>query len=172
MPMPPSPSPTTVRAAKPSTRPPFTTLVTRLMATIFSRSPSPRCSPVCILDACSLAMFAIPSEFEAGLARGFRQRLDPSVELVAAAVERDRLDAGLLRALGDAPADLGRRLHVAAVFPVFLLHRRRGGDHLRPARGYHLRIDVAVRAVDAEPRHRQLRDLQAGLAGPAQPLLV
>src|SRR5262245_24003268 len=49
MPMPPSPSPTTVSAAKPSTRPPFTTLVTRLTAIIFSRSPSPRSSPCCIL---------------------------------------------------------------------------------------------------------------------------
>ena len=56
MPMRPSPSPTTVSAAKPSTRPPFTTLVTRLIATIFSRSPSLRSSPVCILDACSFAM--------------------------------------------------------------------------------------------------------------------
>jgi hypothetical protein len=48
MPMPPSPSPTTVSAAKPSTRPPFTTLVTRFTAIIFSRSPSPRSSD-CIL---------------------------------------------------------------------------------------------------------------------------
>jgi hypothetical protein len=38
----PSPSPTTVSAAKPRIRPPFTTLVTRLTAIIFSRRPSSR----------------------------------------------------------------------------------------------------------------------------------
>src|SRR5258706_4362707 len=40
MPMRPSPSPTTVSAAKLSVRPPFTTLVTRLTAIIFSFRPS------------------------------------------------------------------------------------------------------------------------------------
>ena len=42
MPMRPSPSPTTVSAAKLRVRPPFTTLVTRLTAIIFSFSPSSR----------------------------------------------------------------------------------------------------------------------------------
>ena len=51
----PSPSPTTVSAAKPRIRPPFTTLVTRLTEIIFSRRPSPRSSPPCILG-CILAM--------------------------------------------------------------------------------------------------------------------
>src|SRR6266403_1312725 len=44
-PMRPSPSPTTVSAAKPRMRPPLTTLVTRLTAIIFSRKPSSRASP-------------------------------------------------------------------------------------------------------------------------------
>jgi hypothetical protein len=55
MPIAPSPSPTTVSAAKPRMRPPLTTLVTRLTETIFSRRPSLRCSPPCILG-CILAM--------------------------------------------------------------------------------------------------------------------
>src|SRR6185436_9801515 len=97
--------PTTVNAAKPRTRPPFTTLVTRLIATIFSRSPSLRSSPVCILDACSFAMrfpsgfgrlpadYSDYSELEPGLARGVRQSLDSAVVAVAAAVECNRLYA-------------------------------------------------------------------------------
>ncbi len=44
MPTRPSPSPTTVSAAKPMIRPPFTTLVTRFTAIIFSMRPSPRSS--------------------------------------------------------------------------------------------------------------------------------
>src|SRR5438067_4658361 len=94
MPMPPSPSPTTVSAAKPSTRPPFTTLVTRFTATIFSRRPSPR-SSCCIRGW----IFAIrfPLELQAAGARGVRERLDAAVVAVAGAVERDPLDALLLR---------------------------------------------------------------------------
>src|SRR5207342_1893112 len=46
-----------------------------------------------------------PSELQATLARGFRQRLDAAVVTVARAVERDLLDAGSQRALGDHLAD-------------------------------------------------------------------
>src|SRR5262249_46689685 len=115
MPMPPSPSPTTVSAAKPSTRPPFTTLVTRLTATIFSRKPSPRSSCCCTLRACILAM-ARSSEFEAARAGGLGERLHAPVVAVAGAIERDGLDAGSLRLLGDALADgLGGALVAAAL---------------------------------------------------------
>src|SRR5688572_19238660 len=173
MPMPPSPSPTTVSAAKPSTRPPLTTLVTRLTATIFSRSPSPRSSPICIFDACNFAMAAIPSEFESRFARGVRQRLDAAVIPVTPAVESDRFDAGLFRALGDALADLGRGLDVAAVArPQLGLGRRRGRQHLGPARVYHLGVDVTVGAVHGQPHRVQLGNLGPGLARPAQALLV
>src|SRR5262245_52206226 len=176
MPMPPSPSPTTVSAAKPSTRPPFTTFVTRFTATIFSRSPSPRSSPICIFDACNFAM-AVRSalELETRFARGVRQRLDAAVILVTRAVERNRLDARLLRALGDALADFGRRLDVAAplhVRPQLGLGRGRGRQHLGAACVYHLGVDVAVGAVHGQPHRIQLGDLGPGLARPAQALVV
>src|SRR5262249_58472395 len=105
MPMLPSPSPTTVSAAKPSTRPPFTTLVTRLIATIFSRRPSPRSSPPpCILEACSFAMVYGPLELETGFARGGCQRLDPAVEFVTRTVESHPPDPRPLCALCHPPA--------------------------------------------------------------------
>src|SRR5688572_11104699 len=131
MPMRPSPSPTTVSAAKPSTRPPFTTLVTRLIATIFSRNPSVRSSPGCILDACSFAI-CWSLELQPGRPRGLGERLDAPVELVARAIESDLLDAELLCFFGDALAYLRRRLDVAAVLhslPHLGLHRRGRRQH-------------------------------------------
>jgi hypothetical protein len=64
MPTRPSPSPTTVSAAKPRIRPPFTTLVTRLMLIIFSRRPSPR-SSCCCCRCCILAMSFLSLELQA-----------------------------------------------------------------------------------------------------------
>ena len=107
MPMPPSPSPTTVSAAKPSTRPPFTTLVTRLTAIIFSRRPSPRSSLLHPgLDLRHERLSCL--ELQAALAGRVGQRLHAAVVAEAGAVERDRLDAQLLRLLGDALADQPR----------------------------------------------------------------
>src|SRR5207302_499939 len=132
MPTAPSPSPTTVSAAKPRIRPPFTTLVTRFTETIFSFRPSERCSPPCILG-CILAIviplecspksgpreeglpFAAKLELEAGLSRGVCQRFDPAVVLVAGAVERNGLDAQTFRFLGDTLAYRDRCRLVAAV---------------------------------------------------------
>src|SRR5690606_29435091 len=127
---------------------------------------------VCILDACNLAMVRVPSELESGLARRFRQRLDPPVILVARAVERDRLDAELLRPLGDAPSHRRRRADVDTALAAAdaLLEGRRRGQDLRTARVDQLGIDVAVRAVHGEARRALLRDPGARAAGPAQTL--
>src|SRR5512132_740045 len=138
MPTRPLPSPTTVSAANARIRPPFTTLVTRLIAIIFSLRPSPRssccCCRCCIRAMSDLCRFVYAaSELEAVLARRVSQRLHAAVIAEARAIERDRLDAERLRAFGNALADhRGGRL-VAAVLRVlahFGLERRCAGQHL------------------------------------------
>src|ERR1700730_14529965 len=118
-------SPTTTRAAKPKRRPPLTTLATRLMLTSFSvnsvssrsrgwRSPSPRprrseCERVVVR--------AIPnplSEYEAALAGGIGQGLDPAMEQIRAAVEHDAFDTGGFGPFGDELADGACGSHVGA----------------------------------------------------------
>src|SRR5437899_4147258 len=120
MPTAPSPSPTTVRAARPRIRPPFTTLVTRFTATIFSFRPSVRCSPPCILGCILAIVFPLETracvlELETGLSSGLGKRLDPAVVSVSRSVERDSLDAQALGLLGDPLADRGGRVLVAAL---------------------------------------------------------
>src|SRR5690349_18289312 len=150
MPIPPSPSPTTVSAAKPSTRPPFTTLVTRFTATIFSRRPSPRSS--CCIRGWIFAML-FPLELQSAGARRVGERLDAPVIAVAGAVERDLVDALLLRLRRDARADELGGLAVAAVLHLpaqVLVERRRRGEHLVAGGGGDLRIDVRVAAMHGQ----------------------
>src|SRR4051812_29203945 len=142
MPMPPSPSPTTVSAAKPSTRPPFTTLVTRFTAIIFSRRPSPR-SSCCIRGWIFAMIFSL--ELQSAGSRRFGERLHPSVVLVARAIESHGLDALFLRLLRDALADELRGLLAAAALELrahVLLEARRAGEHLVALRRGDLRIDM------------------------------
>src|SRR5512143_2472814 len=145
MPMRPSPSPTTVSAAKPRIRPPFTTLVTRLIETIFSRRPSSRSScGACPCLLCGLAIACLALELESAFARGIRQRLDSAVIAETGAVERNRLDAGSLGALGNQFADDLRRLDVSAVWNVLAhlgLDGGSGCQHLAAAIRNDLRID-------------------------------
>src|SRR5271169_917237 len=93
-------------------------------------------------------------EFQAGLARGIRQRLDAAVVEVAAAVEDYVLDALFLRTLGDQLADGLRRGDAGAGFQA--LHRRllqrRGSDQ----RGAlivvdQLRVDMFAGAENGQP---------------------
>src|SRR5690242_743456 len=123
MPTRPSPSPTTVSAAKPRMRPPFTTLVTRLIPIIFSRRPSPRSSCCCCLPPCLCWAMKFALELETAGARGFRERLHAAMEPEPGTVERHLLDAERLRFFGDALADEFRRRLVAAVLHV-LAHVR------------------------------------------------
>src|SRR5262249_51057779 len=131
MPMRPSPSPTTASAAKPRMRPPFTTLVTRLMLIIFSRRPSP--VSCCCMRCCIRAIGVRFLKLEAVLARRARDRLHASVFSVAGTVESNGLDAERLRLFGDGlAAHCGRRL-VTAVFQVLAdvgLQARRARQHL------------------------------------------
>src|SRR6195952_4675930 len=112
MPMRPSPSPTTVSAAKPMIRPPLTTLVTRLIAIIFSRMPSSGLS-LCIF-ACIFAMI-VPLELQTGFTRGFCQRLHTAVVTETRTVECDFGDPCFQCFLCDALANQGGGSGVAAL---------------------------------------------------------
>src|SRR5689334_2589670 len=176
MPTRPSPSPTTVSAANARMRPPFTTLVTRLMLIIFSRRPSPR-SSCCCLPCCLPIGFAIfgpvlgvALELQAALAGALGHRLDAAVILVPGAVERDRLDPQRPGLFGNAPADQRRRRAVAAIFRVLAdlaLERRRAGQHLIAVRRDDLRVDMAIGPADDQPVCPLLGDACPGFAGAA-----
>src|SRR5512134_864565 len=178
MPMRPSPSPTTVSAAKPRMRPPFTTLVTRLTAIIFSLSPSSRSSdglPLGCTFAIADSLRDPRSELQAGFARRIRKRLDASVELESGAIERDGLDTGGLGLLRHPGADEFRGRGVAALalgageLRAHLgLARRRRNEHLRTVGRNDARVDVQVGAVDRQPLHARQRDARTRGAGTAQ----
>src|SRR3990170_3576779 len=189
MPTAPSPSPTTVSAAKPSMRPPFTTLVTRFTDTIFSFRPSLRWSPPCILDCCLAIVIPLydfwvrrvpqtgparscPLEFEPGFPRCVRQSLYPAVILVAGTVESDLADAQHLRLFGDALANDARRRLVAAAGQLaaqILLRGRSARQHLVALGRKYLGVNVAVGAVHAEPHRFLLMHPAPGLSRAAQP---
>src|SRR2546426_10013754 len=164
----PSPSPTTVSAAKPRMRPPFTTLVTRLTAIIFSRRPSLRSSdPMPLL---SILAMSCPSELEAAFAGGLRQRFHAAVVAESGAVEGHFRDPGRLRLLGDALAHLGRRFLLGAVGvrrAHFLLERGGRGEHLAAGSVDHLRVDVLVGAVHRQAHRALPPDAHARLRGAA-----
>src|SRR4051812_29497395 len=178
MPIRPSPSPTTVSAAKLSVRPPLTTFVTRLTAIIFSFRPSSLPS-VCWRGVnFAMCVFLVgPSELQAGFARRLGQRLHAAVVREARTVERDLLDAGRLRALGDALADDRRRRDVAALardaqlLAHFLLGRRRAREHLAAVVRDDAGVDVQVGAVHGQAGDPLLRDARARLARTAQALV-
>src|SRR6185503_4636754 len=111
-------------------------------------------------------------ELQSAGARRVGECLDAAVITVAAAIERDRFDALVLRLGGDALADRLGRLLVTAVLDLrahFLLHARGGGDDLfAPGRG-DLRVDMRVGAMHGEAHRADFPDLQPGLACPAQP---
>src|SRR2546427_3099836 len=151
MPTRPSPSPTTVNAAKARMRPPFTTFVTRLMLIIFSRSPSPRsscCCRFCCLPI-GLAMFDlvryVALELQTAFAGSLGQRLHAAVIFESRAVKRDRLNACVLRLRGDALADHRRGRAIAAVLQVLAhvgLERRGADEHLVSRRRDDLRVNM------------------------------
>src|SRR5215470_14772707 len=108
----PLPSPTTTNAAKPNRRPPFTTLATRLMLTSFSTSSTSsrgrslsRSRSRSRRSVFGPLAIANPLEFQAALAGGIGQGLDPTMEHVGAAVEHHLLHADGDCPLGDQLAD-------------------------------------------------------------------
>src|SRR3954463_5515608 len=185
----PSPSPTITRAVKLKRRPPFTTLATRLIATTRSMKavlsapwpprrssrlprPDPPPAPVRRWDPLmSNYLFSflrrsscrLRSQREATLAGTVGQGGDPSVVLVARAVEHDALDAGRLRPLGDKladPACLGRLVSVERA--QLGLHRARRGERLADEVVDDLDAHVPRRAGDHHARPlRRTGDLLA-----------
>src|SRR3546814_94743 len=92
-------------------------------------------------------------EFQTRLAGCVCERLDPTVIGVSAAIEDDRRNAGLLGALGDQLADLGRGRPVASGLQLVadILIQRRGmgeGEAL-------LIVDDLGVDVLARPEHRK-----------------
>src|SRR5215813_1141336 len=193
MPTAPPPSPTTVSAANPSTRPPFTTLVTRFTETIFSRRPSVRSSGACILglilaigsflrylawdfdEGATRPIPAVASKLEPALARGLGERLHAPVIPVAAAIERHFADPQLLRLLRDALAhDRSGRLVAALrhLGPKLLLRSRGGDEHLRAVAGNDLSVDVLIRPMHREPHDALAALPQPRLRRPADPGLT
>src|SRR5450830_600104 len=171
MPTRPSPSPTTVSAAKPMIRPPLTTLVTRLIAIIFSRMPSSGLS-LCIF-ACIFAMI-VPLELQTGFTRGICQRLHTAVVTETGAVERDFGDSCLQCFFSNALANQGCSGGIATLARFagqlranFCFHGRRRNQNFS-VRADQVRVNVQVSAVDRQAVHFQLRDLDAGLTSAAQ----
>src|SRR6185503_13119686 len=110
-------------------------------------------------------------ELQSAGARRVGECLDAAVITVAAAIERDRFDALVLRLGGDALADRLGRLLVAAVLEFaaqVLVQARRGRQHLVARGRSDLCVDVRVGAIDAEAHGADLGDLEAGLARAAQ----
>src|SRR5260363_277229 len=136
----PSPSPTTVSAAKPKIRPPLTTLVTRLTESIFSR------------------------KFKTGFTRRFGQSAHTAMITETGTVKCKRFNAGGLRLLGDAMPNKGCCGYIAAFGRQLLTHlffpRGNDGKSWRSAGRKYVRREVRICTMD-----RQLMHIQPGNFG-------
>src|SRR4051794_9836797 len=103
-------SPTTTSAVNEKRRPPLTTFATRLISTTRSWRSSPEELTVRSMTLVP-AMRSKSLDREPGLAGAVRDRLDPAVVLIAAAVEHRALDARRAGALGEQRPDTRRLLH-------------------------------------------------------------
>src|SRR5262249_46758488 len=108
-------------------------------------------------------------EAQSSFARAIGERLDASVIQVAAAVEDDALDAGLLPARGEQLAHLGGLLRLVAGERLRQVEPRRGGQRAAGVVVDELGEDAAVRAEDQQARALGgAADLAADPAMPAQ----
>ena len=139
IPIRPSPSPTTVKAANPRIRPPFNDFRDPVDRDhLLARMPSSGFSACCDFLLCGFAItysdpIFVRSELEASLTRSFGQRLDPSVVLKPAAVERNLGDTRLNSALRDQLPDNGWQhscYPVSQFFTQRRLERRSRCDNL------------------------------------------
>src|SRR3954467_3783176 len=148
----PWPSPTTTSALKLRFLPPLTTLVTRLMLTTVSLRSSCDASIFSLVsNICSLYPRNPRLELQPRFARGIRDRLDPAVIEIAAAIEDHPLDALLDRALGDG---LAQRLGAGEVAAAHLgrehrLQHRLGARRRGQRRAAHVVDDLRVDVRDA-----------------------
>src|SRR6185503_11614738 len=92
------------------------------------------------------------SKPQSSFARAVGERLDAAVVEIAAAVEDDRLDAGLLACGREQLADLGRLLGLRALERLLELPEAGGGKCLVLDVVHELGGDAAVRAEDDEAR--------------------
>src|SRR5260363_42211 len=153
----PSPSPTTVSAAKPKIRPPLTTLVTRLTEIIFSRRPSLRSSSGAF--ACILAITDFSLKFKTGFTRRFGQSAHTAMITETGTVKCKRFNAGGLRLLGDAMPNKGCGGYIAAFGRQLLTHlcfqRGSAGKNLSTAGRKYLRIEMRICTMHRQPMHIQ-----------------
>src|SRR5260364_426104 len=131
----PSPSPTTVSAAKPKIRPPLTTLVTRLTEMTFSL------------------------KFKTGFTRRFGQSAHTAMITETGTVKCKRFNAGGLRLLGDAMPNKGCGSYIAAFGRQLLTHlcfqRGSAGKNLSTAGRKYLRIEMRICTMHRQPMHIQ-----------------
>src|SRR6202035_2422947 len=144
-------SPTTTSAEKLRFLPPFTTLVTRLMAMTSSFSSERLTSKMRRTAKLSRRIcFDIGLELYPRFPRRIRERLHPAVVLVPAAVEHDFADPSGFGALRDRFADHFGRRDVAAALQIlfrFFVDRTGGHQRLPSAVVDHLRVNVPQRTV-------------------------
>src|ERR1700730_11276555 len=149
-------SPTTTKAEKLRFLPPFTTLVTRLMAITSSFSSEGFTSRSRRTARLSRKIsFDIGLELYPRFPRRIRERLDAAVVLIPAAVEHYLADSSGFGALGNRFADDLGRGDVAAALEVlfrFFVDRAGGNQSLAGAVVNDLRVDMAQRAIHAEAR--------------------
>src|SRR3954471_16692654 len=91
-------------------------------------------------------------ESQSSFARAVGECLDATVVQVAAAVEHDGFDSGLLRGCSEALADLGRLLGLVALERLRQVEPRRGGERAPRVVVDQLREDTAVRAKNEHAR--------------------
>src|SRR5580765_7782623 len=143
-------------AEKENRRPPFTTAAERFTFTRDSAMLSIVSTSMPSRNRMRCFMGSPRSELQAAGARGVGQRLDAAVVAGEAAVEHDRLHAGLDRLLRDLGADHGGALRL-------VLPGERGREVLRGRRRLRegppaLVVDDLRRDVLQGPRHAQARE--------------
>src|SRR6202049_1166070 len=149
-------SPTTTSAEKLRFLPPFTTLVTRLIATTWSFRLAWFASTGRRTESVSFSScFDIGLEFQSCLSGGVGKCLHAAVIAVTPAVEYHLLDSRLQRPSGDRLPHHFCRGHVPAALdiPSHILVERAGRRQRSPRPVvHHLRPDVPQRPEHAQPR--------------------
>src|ERR1700687_77761 len=149
-------SPTTTRAEKLSVLPPFTTLVTRWMATTWSFKLLALTSMFRRTASVSLRMILdINLKFQPRFPGRCSQGFHAAVVHVSAAIEHHLLDPGRAGALGNLFSNHFCRRHIVASLEFlarFLVNRTRRDQRASAAVLNDLGINVPVRAVHGQAR--------------------
>lgn len=117
------------------------------------------------------------SELEPGLASRIGESLNPTMILVASAVEDHRTNASSLGTLGNRTTDNGRGVLIATMRAIelasdILLGSAGSGQGTTLSVVDHLSIDMLVAAEDAQPRTRALTQAVPDAIGPTPSLLA